>query len=66
MPKISKNMTIKDILKAKPHACKILMDYGLGCAHCELGAVETLEEGCKGHGLSEDEVVSLIEKLEEL
>ncbi len=64
--KITKNMTIKEILKLKPKACNILMSYGLKCAHCELGAVGTLKEGCRGHGLSENEVITLVEKLEEL
>lgn len=53
-------MTIKEILEIKPKAYKVLMDYGLGCAHCELGSVETLKEGCMGHGLSEDEIQELV------
>ena len=54
-------MTIKEVIDIRPEACKILMDYGLGCAHCELGAVETLEEGAKGHGLTEKEIQELVD-----
>ena len=63
MKKFSKDMTIKEILEIKPDACKVLMNYGLGCAHCELGAVETLEEGCRGHGLASNEIDELVELL---
>ena len=53
-------MTIQKILKTKPEACKILLDFGLGCAGCELGAVETLEEGARAHGLSDEEIQDLV------
>ena len=61
MKKITPDMTIAEIIKLKPKALNVLMDYGLGCAHCELGAVETLEEGCKGHGLTEYEIKELVD-----
>ena len=54
-------MTIQEILKTKPEACKILLNFGLGCAGCELGAIETLEEGAKAHGLSDKEIQDLVD-----
>lgn len=64
--KISKDITIKAILDIKPDAHKILHDFGLGCAHCELGSVETLEEGARGHGLNDEEIGELVEKIKAL
>ena len=54
-------MTIADIIKANPKAEEVFEKYGLHCANCELGKVETLEEGAKGHGLTEKEVEEMVE-----
>lgn len=61
MTKITADMTIKAILDMKPGANEILQDFGLGCVHCELGNVETLEEGAKGHGLTDEEIQQLVD-----
>ena len=58
--KITKDMTIKAILDIKPGAHEILHDFGLGCVHCELGNFETLEEGARGHGLTDKEIDQLV------
>ena len=58
---INADMTIAAIIEQKPKALNVLMDYGLGCAHCELGAVETLKEGANGHGLTDKEVHELVD-----
>ena len=54
-------MTIKAILDMKPRAHETLRDFGLGCIDCELGNFETLEEGAKGHGLTDKEIDELVE-----
>lgn len=59
--KITKDITIKAILDMKPGAHEILKDFGLGCIDCELGNFETLEEGAKGHGLTDEEISQLVE-----
>jgi len=61
MNMITKKMTIKAILDMKPRAHEILRDFGLGCIDCELGNFETLEEGAKGHGLTDKEIDELVE-----
>ena len=60
MTKITASMTIKAILDMKPGAHEILRDFGLGCVQCELGQFETLEEGAKGHGLTDKEIEQLV------
>ena len=54
-------MTIKAILDMKPRAHEILRDFGLGCVQCELNNFETLEEGAKGHGLTDSEIQELVD-----
>ncbi len=60
---IDKTMTIQEILKANPHSVRIFKGFGLSCATCELGALETLEEGAKGHGLTTEELERLLKAL---
>ncbi len=61
MSKITADTTIKAILDIKPKAHEILKDFGLGCIDCELGNVETLEEGARSHGLTEKEIEELVD-----
>ena len=53
-------MKISAILEINPKAIEVFEKYGLHCAHCELGKVETLEEGARGHGLTEKEVEEMV------
>jgi hybrid cluster-associated redox disulfide protein len=59
MTKIKADMTIGGILKRNPNALQILERHGLSCANCSLNTLETLEEGAKGHGLSDREISDL-------
>jgi len=60
---ITKTMTIAEIIRKNPKSLEIFLKFGLGCAGCGLGSVETLEEGALAHGLSESEVEDLIKLL---
>jgi iron-sulfur cluster assembly accessory protein len=68
--KISKEMTIADILNVDPSKTKliseILIDFGIHCVGCHANAFETLEEGVLGHGYSENELNTLVENLNKL
>ena len=61
--KINNSSVIADIIKTNPKAAQILEEYGLGCAHCELGSMESIEEGAKAHGLSDTEIKKLIKTI---
>ena len=45
---------------------EILTDIGLHCIGCFASQFETLEQGCKGHGMSDKEIDELINKLNNL
>jgi len=47
-------------------AVEILTDLGLHCIGCFASQFETLELGCRGHGMSDEEIDDLIEKLNNL
>lgn len=63
MRKITKETKLSEILEMNPDAVEILFKAGLSCVGCPMVMQETLEEGCKAHGMSEKEIDKLIERL---
>ena len=59
---ISKKMTFAQLLAEKPEAAEILMEKGLGCIMCPMAQQETIEQGCKVHGINADDVIKEIKK----
>ncbi|MDD4251175.1 MAG: DUF1858 domain-containing protein [Candidatus ainarchaeum sp.] len=57
-------ITRKDNLKTAsdnfPEIGPILAGYGLHCIGCHVSAVESIEEGCMAHGLSDKDIVKLV------
>ena len=49
--KITKDMTISEILAKKPEAGEILAKHGFHCVGCPMSQMETLEIGAKAHGV---------------
>ena len=45
---------------------EILTDIGLHWIGCFASQFETLEQGCKGHGMSDKEIDELIKRLNEI
>lgn len=64
--KISKEKTFGEILKICPESSYILMNYGLHCIGCHIAIVETLEQGCRAHGLSEEQIEEIVDKINNL
>ena len=60
---IDAGWTVADIVALYPQATEALAEYGLHCFSCSAGAVETLEQGCSGHGFSEDDIRNLVEDI---
>lgn len=49
--KITKEMTIGEVIRANPRAAQILMGFGMGCVGCPSAQMETLEEAAQVHGM---------------
>ena len=64
---ISKEMTIDEILGKYPQKsqriAQELSSAGLECVGCQASTWETLEVGMLGHGFGEEEITTLLEKL---
>ncbi len=63
---IHKGMTVADILVRYPQATEIMAEYGLHCFGCSANEIETIEDGCLGHGFSEDDIGNLISDINEM
>ena len=57
------NTTISELMGEKPEVAQILFEAGMGCIGCAMAQQETIEEGCRGHGFSDEEIDELVEKL---
>lgn len=61
--KVSKEMSIIDIVQNHPESLEIFAKYGLGCIGCAAARFENLEAGAKVHGFDPDEMVAEINAL---
>ncbi|MEK7590898.1 MAG: DUF1858 domain-containing protein [Patescibacteria group bacterium] len=62
----SKNMPVSAIVALLPESEPVLAEYGLHCFHCPANTVETLEQGCKGHGFTDEDIDELMTDINEL
>lgn len=63
---IKRDMCVSDILTLLPGAAPLLAQYGLSCFSCAANVHETLEMGCRGHGMPEAEIDDLVNDLNEM
>jgi len=64
--KITKNMGINKIINEYPDLIPLLMGYGLHCVGCAFSGQDTLEQGAKIHGMSDEDVGLLVNDCNEL
>ena len=58
--KLTKKMTIGEILRQHPKAAPILMQFGMGCMGCPSAQSETLEEAAMVHGLNAGKILEAL------
>jgi len=63
MKKITKDTKLGDIMQINPEAGMVLFEYGLHCIGCGFSAMETLEQGCLAHGMSEKEIQEILKRV---
>lgn len=64
--KITKDMGVNEILMIKPEVADLLLEAGMHCLGCPMAQMETLEQGCLAHGMSEKEINNIVEKLNKI
>ncbi|MBS3101295.1 iron-sulfur cluster assembly accessory protein [Candidatus Woesearchaeota archaeon] len=60
---VTKGMTIGDVVAKYPASIEPLQAAGVHCVGCHVSYHETLEQGFKGHGMSDEEVDIVITKI---
>jgi hybrid cluster-associated redox disulfide protein len=61
--KINKEHLIAEIIKKNPKVVKIMESYGLHCVSCPFSEFETIEIGAAIHGIPEEKMFEMIEKI---
>lgn len=60
MNKVTKDMSIIDVVQQFPQSLPVFAKYGLGCIGCAAARFENLEAGAKVHGIDPDVMVEEI------
>lgn len=63
--KITKDMTIGELVQKYPSTVEILLAEGVHCIGCGASYWETIEQGLAGHGKNEEEISAVVKKLNE-
>jgi len=61
--KITKDFTVGDVVQKYPSATEILARYGVHCVGCSASPWETIEQGFKGHGMTDEEINNAVKEL---
>jgi len=61
--KINKSMAIAEIMARYPESVEVLFGIGLGCVMCHGASFETVEQGCKVHGMNDKEIDKIVKQL---
>jgi len=60
---ITPKMKFAEIMEKHPNSAEILFENGLHCIGCGMAMQETLEDGCKAHGMNKKQIEDLIKKI---
>lgn len=63
---IKKTDNLADVIFKYPQVTDTLTDYGLHCVGCFASSFDTIEAGCKIHGMSDDEIAEMVARLNEI
>ncbi|MGH4137518.1 DUF1858 domain-containing protein [Clostridium sp.] len=58
--KITKDMTIGEVVRSNPDSVEILMNFGMGCVGCPSAQAETIEEAAMVHGLDVEALMTAL------
>lgn len=61
--KITKEMTIGEVIKKYPKAVFVFMDYGLHCVGCPMAQNDTIEGAAQIHQLDLDKLLKDLNKV---
>lgn len=63
MPKITKKMSIMELINKHPETMDVFMKYNIHCIGCMAAQFENIEQGAEVHGIDADKLVSELNKV---
>ncbi|PKM86666.1 MAG: disulfide oxidoreductase [Firmicutes bacterium HGW-Firmicutes-12] len=60
--KVTKEMSIHDIVNKYPQTIDVFMKHGMGCLGCAAARFENLAQGAMAHGIDADKLVEDLNK----
>jgi hybrid cluster-associated redox disulfide protein len=57
MNKVTKEMSIAEVLKLDMATATIFLEYGMHCIGCPAASAESIEDACVAHGINADDLV---------
>jgi iron-sulfur cluster insertion protein len=57
---VARDMPIGAVIKQFPQVAEVFLQYGLHCVGCHVSYWETIEEGARGHGMSDEEIDMMV------
>ena len=64
--KITKDTKISQAIKSHPKMINLFLNHDLHCAACPISDVETIEQGAQGHGMSQEQIDSMLKDIDKL
>ena len=61
--KITREMTIGEVVRNYPDSVEILFSFGMGCVGGPSAQAETLEEACVVHGIDAEQLVKALNEV---
>lgn len=55
--KITKDMSIREVVEAYPQVVPVFIQHGMGCLGCAIASFETIEEGAIAHGIDVEQLI---------
>ena len=62
---ITRGMTLGAVVAKFPQTAPVMRQYGLHCIGCLLASLENIEQGARAHGLPDEKIDEMVEKMNE-
>ncbi len=66
MKKITKDHNLAEMIQKHPKTAEVLLDYGLHCVGCVASSYDSVEEGARIHGFSDEEIDEMLDRINEV
>ncbi len=61
--KITKEMTITDVVREYPQTAEVFIKHGMGCLGCAAARFENIAQGAQVHGIDIDKLIEDLNKV---